>query len=127
MEFIEQPLALNKNQFEKNEIKWLKVYVELIQEKNWYWIFMFNNISNKDNLLKTLITYNHILNNIKIGNKIKVIFDKNIKKEIILDDKRKLFSNKKYDITIIELKDNEFDINNYHQIDDELYTNNKIK
>ena len=30
MEFIEQPLALNKNQFEKNEIKWLKVYVELI-------------------------------------------------------------------------------------------------
>jgi len=37
-------------------------------------------------------------------------------------------SNKKlYDITIIELKDNEFDISYYLQIDDDLFLKNEIK
>ena len=63
--------------------------------------------------LKVLITCNHVFNDIKIGNKIKVKFDNNIEKEIILDKERKLYTNDindKYDITIIELKDNEFNI-----------------
>ena len=128
MRFIEQPLALNRNQFEKKLNQMGKGVCRIdLGKKTGIGFLCLIPFPNKDNLLKTLITCNHILNNIKIGNKIKVIFDKNIKKEIILDDKRKLFTNKKYDITIIELKDNEFDINNYLQIDDELYTNNKIK
>ena len=79
------------------------------------------------NLLKVLITCNHVFNDIKIGNKIKVIFNSKIEKEIILDKTRKLYTNGKYDITIIELKDNEFDLNNYLKIDDELYKNEEFK
>ena len=83
-----------------------------------------------DHTLKVLITCNHVFNDIKIGNKIKVKFDNNIEKEIILDKERKLYTNDindKYDITIIELKDNEFNLNNYLRIDDELYKNEEIK
>ena len=82
---------------------------------------------NIDNLLKVLITCNHVFNDIKIGNKLKVIFNNKIEKEIILDETRKLYTNDKYDITIIELKDNEFDLNNYLKIDDdELYANEEF-
>ena len=59
--------------------------------------------------LKVLITCNHVFNDITLGNKIKVIFDNDIEKEIILDKTRKLYTNDikdKYDITIIEIKDN---------------------
>ena len=82
---------------------------------------------NIEHLLKVLITCNHVFNDIKIGNKIKLIFDKKLEKEIILDKTRKLYTNDKYDITIIELKDNEFDLNNYLKIDDdELYANEEF-
>ena len=77
--------------------------------------------------LKVLITCNHVFNDIKTGNKIKVIFDNNIEKEIILDKTRKLYTNEEYDITFIELKNNELDLNNYLKIDDELYKNKEIK
>ena len=74
-----------------------------------------------EHLLKVLITCNQVVNDIKIGNKIKVIFDNKIEKEIILDKTRKLYTKDKYNITIIELKDNEFDIFHYLKIDDEIY------
>ena len=78
--------------------------------------------------LKALITCNHVFNDIKIGNKIKVLIDNNnIEKEIVLDKTRKLYTNDEYDITIIELKDNEFDLNNYLKIDDNLYKNKEIE
>ena len=56
--------------------------------------------------LKVLITCNHVFNDITIGNKIKVIFYNGIEKEIIIDEERRVYTRKEYDITIIELKDN---------------------
>ena len=58
-------------------------------------------------LLPVLITNNHVLNenDIKIGNHI--IFTLNDEKlcfRIFIDDERKTYTNKLYDITIIELK-----------------------
>ena len=80
-------------------------------------------------LLKVLITCNHVLNNLKIGNEIKLIFDDRVSKIIKLDESRKLYTNEENDITIIELKENEFDINDYLKIDNNIYNeiNKKIK
>ena len=68
-----------------------------------------------------LITCNHVLNDLKIGNKVKLIFENEKEKIIILDKSRKMYTNQKYDITIIELKEDEFDLNDYLKIDDEIY------
>jgi len=79
--------------------------------------------------LKVLITCHHVFNDIKIGNKIKVMFDNGIQKEIIIDGARRIYTSKgeEYDITIIELKDNEFDITYYLGIDDDLFLKDEIK
>ena len=80
-------------------------------------------------LLKVLITCNHVLNNLKIGNEIQLIFDDGVSKIIKLDESRKLYTNEENDITIIELKENEFNINDYLKIDNNIYNeiNKKIK
>ena len=48
--------------------------------------------------LKVLITCNHVFNNIRVGNKIKVMFDNGIQKEIIIDDSRKKYTSETHDI-----------------------------
>ena len=80
-------------------------------------------------MLKVFITCNHVFNDIKIGNKISVMLDNGIQKEIIIDDSRRVYTSKQeeYDITIIELKDNEFDISYYLGIDDDLFLKDEIK
>ena len=65
------------------------------------------------------------MNDLKIGNKIKLIFDGK-QKIIIIDEFRKTYTNKEYDITIIELKENEFDLNDYLKIDDLMYKENEL-
>ena len=76
-----------------------------------------------DHLLRVLITCNHVLNDIKIGNQIKLIFNEK-EKILIIDEKRKIYTNTGYDITIIELKENEFDLYDYLKIDDLMYKKN---
>ena len=56
---------------------------------------------NINHLLKVLITCNHVLNNIKKGNKIKLTFEDGTEQILILDDSRKIYTNKNYDCTII--------------------------
>ena len=75
---------------------------------------------NENNMLPVLITNNHIINsdilykkNIKI--KLDIKEEENIK-EIILN-KRMKYTNEEYDITIIEIKE-EDNINNYLELDD---------
>ena len=54
------------------------------------------------------MTNNHVLdeNNIKIGDKIIYSLNNNkINKQIIIDESRITFTSKKYDITIIEIKE----------------------
>ena len=67
----------------------------------------FCNISDGWTTLKTLMTNNHILNkdDISIGQKISFsINNEKISFEIKIDETRKLYTNEKYDVTIIELK-----------------------
>ena len=81
------------------------------------------------NLLPVLITCNHVLaiNDISNNKEIELHFnnDKKIKK-IIVDGKRKIYTNEKYDTTIIEIKKSDnfhiekfLDIDNVNYIDDE--------
>ena len=74
----------------------------------------------KNNMLPVLITNNHIINqnildkqNMKISVYIK---ESNDKKHIMLNDRKK-YTNKDYDITIIEIKEKD-NINNYLELDD---------
>ena len=80
---------------------------------------------NEFNLLRVLITSNHALNDIKIGNKIKLIFDEK-EKIIIIDEFRRIYTNEEYDIKIIELKENEFYLNDYIKLDDLMYKENEL-
>ena len=79
--------------------------------------------------LKVLITCNHVFNDKGIGSKIKVMFDNGIQKELIIDETRRVYTSiiEEYDTTIIELKDNEFDISYYLEIDNDLFLKDEIK
>ena len=81
---------------------------------------------NINHFLRVLITCNHVLNNLTIGNKIKLIFDNEKPEEINIDKNRRTYTNEEHDITIIELKENEFDNNDYLEIDDLIYEENEL-
>ena len=73
--------------------------------------------------LPVLITNNHIIDeNDYINKKIITIYLGNEKngKNIKLDDKRKFYTNKNYDTTIIEIKENTDGIKNFLELDDKL-------
>ena len=72
-------------------------------------------------LFPVLIKCNQVLNNLKKENEIKLQFEDGKIKELILDDSRRIYTNDNYDIIIIELKENEFDLNTYLKIDDDIY------
>ena len=78
---------------------------------------------NENNLLSVLITNNYIIDELILKNekKIKIIID-NEEKEIKLENRIK-YTNKEYDITIIEIK-NEDKINNYIELDNIKRSNN---
>ena len=73
------------------------------------------------------MTNNHVINedNIIQGNKISItLINDKISVEIEIDNDRKTFTDKDYDITIIELKENELkkiDINSFFYVDDQIY------
>ena len=85
----------------------------------------FCEIPFNNNLLKVLITNNHVLNENEIeDNKIIKISIMNKEKEekvkkIEIDNKRKKYTNKELDVTIIEIKENKDGINKYMEIDKE--------
>ena len=75
----------------------------------------FNNI-----LLPVLITNNHILNenDIQKNKKVSIYYNKEIR-SIKVDERRKRYTNKKLDITIIEIKE-EDNIKEYIELDDNI-------
>ena len=105
--FIEQPQPLNMNQHKKILTQMSNsVCRKDIGNKigtGFLCLIPFPSIEYR---LKVLITCHHVFNDITIGNKIKVIFYNGIEKEIIIDEERRVYTRKEYDITIIELKDN---------------------
>ena len=78
-------------------------------------------IQNQNFLLRVLITWYHVLNYLKIGNELKLVFDEGKEKKLILDESRRLYTNDETDIAMLELKENEFDLNDYLKIDDDIY------
>ncbi len=95
-----------------------------ISNKNRKGTGFFVKIKYKKNILSVLITNNHIINKDDILDKNNISIylnnDKKIKM-IKLDNNRKIYSNEKYDITIIEIKENEDKLNNkYLELDDEI-------
>ena len=87
--------------------------------------------SNKLSPLPVLITCNHVLTNedIQIGKEIKLIFNDKIIKKILIDKSRRIYTSKdkKYDITIIEIKGSDnFNINKILEIDYDIYSNGEL-
>ena len=59
---------------------------------------------------------------IKPGKKINFIFNNSIEKQIFIDELRITITNKEYDFTIIEIKDNDgIELNSFLEIDDQIY------
>lgn len=80
---------------------------------------------NYNNLLPVLITCNHVINenNIIEGKEIKMTFEEDkIFKSIIMDGKRKFYSNKDFDTTIIEIiEKDKFDETQFLYYDDKRF------
>ena len=88
----------------------------------------FVRIPYNNQILKLLITNNHVLNekDIMIDNTISIsLNNKKIRKEIKIDSNRKTYTNEKLDVTIIEIKD-EDNINNNYLLLDEAIIDNEI-
>lgn len=78
-------------------------------------------------LFPALITNNHVLNgeDLKINKTVKLsLDDDSIIKYILLDKSRKIFTNQELDVSIIEIKPEFEGINNYLDIDDNIYLEN---
>ena len=79
--------------------------------------------NNNNNLMKVFITNNHVLNEKEIENNqiidISIINKDNQEKlkKIIIDNTRIKYTNPKLDVTIIEIKPNKDEINNFMEID----------
>ena len=83
----------------------------------------FTKIPYKSNLLPTLITANHVINEKdKNKNIIIALNDDKEKKLLKIDNKRKMYTNEKLDVTIIEIKEID-EISNYLELDDDIINN----
>jgi ribosomal protein L7Ae-like RNA K-turn-binding protein len=83
-------------------------------------------IKSKNNLYKApvLITCNHVLNenDLKIGNEIDIVFNNTYYIKLKINKLRKIYTNKDYDITIIELKKNDnFKEEDMLEIDENIF------
>ena len=86
----------------------------------------FVQVSYDNQILNLLITNNHVLNeqDIAAGKSINIsLNNEQIFKEIKIDSKRKKYTNKDLDVTIIEIN-NEDNIKNYLSLDDNILNNN---
>ena len=80
----------------------------------------FVKIPYKSQLLPVLITTNHIINQDDIKNNKNILIYLNNNKIIIkLDNNRIIYTNEKLNITIIEIKENNLNIN-YLELEDEM-------
>ena len=88
----------------------------------------FCNISNSWHPMKVFMTNNHVLNreDISIGKKIKfTINNDKINYEIQIDEARKIYTDEKYDITIIEIKENDkLEEISFFDIDERIFNEN---
>ena len=78
--------------------------------------------------LPALMTNNHVITEENIMKDKKIKFTINNDKlsfEIIINDYRKIYTNKKFDVTIIEIKENDnIDVSSYLEIDEQIFKDN---
>ena len=90
----------------------------------------FTKIPYKNEYIKVLITNNHILGEDEIKNNKVITYiinnNEDDKKRIKIDDKRKRYTNKELDITIIEINEDKDNINDYIEIDNNIINNMKL-
>jgi hypothetical protein len=101
--------------------------IENEHKGNFIGLFCYIKFPDKFNILPVLITDSNIFrdNNNIIGNKIEFKLNKKLY-EIIIDESRKVYINRKYNISIIEIKQSDgIDINSFLSIDEEIY-NKKV-
>ena len=89
----------------------------------------FCNIKHKNIDIPVLITNNHVLNedNIKLNKIIKICFNNEnelIYKDIKINQERLIYTSKKYDTTIIEIKKEKDEIFNYLELDKNIFQDN---
>ena len=92
----------------------------------------FCNISNDwSNNIKVLMTNNHVLNenDIQPGQTIKFSLNNDFKDyKILIDEERKTYTNKAYDVTIIEIKkDDKIDQKSFFDLDKQIFKDNPIE
>ena len=117
----EQPIPVSIEGTKKILFQMENCVCKIYLEKGGIGTGFFCKIPFNNNLLPVLITNNHILNENDIdNNKIINIMINNEVKKIEIDNLRKKYTNsdKKIDITIIEIKPNKDKIYNYLEIDD---------
>ena len=107
-----------------DEIK--KYICEIYADKNYKGIGFFCRIPypDKNNLLPTLITNNHSINENNQNIEIKLLYNDKETKIIELNNKRKKYSSKKYDTTIIEIKPKIDKINYFLELDENINEQN---
>ena len=82
---------------------------------------------NQFKLFPCLITNNHALNekDLEINKTIQISFDDDkIEKFLLIDESRKIFTNEELDVSIIEIKPELNGINNFLDVDGNIYENN---
>jgi len=87
--------------------------------------FFCNIISGKE-IIPVLMTNNHLIDEkyLNENNEIQLsLNDDNEIKKIEINGKKKIYTNKEYDITIIEIKPEKDKINNLMEIDEKIYKN----
>ena len=100
--------------------------IECNEKGNGSGFFSLIPFPNKAKLLPVLMTNNHVLPKEAIikGKKININM-KEKKFSYLIDDSTKVYTNKKYDITIIEMSDNYgLDFNKFLEIDDSIHKEN---
>ena len=97
-----------------------------IENKNGNGTGFFCYFPYKNKKLEVMITNNHIINEdiIKNNKRIEISLNDNKERKIINIEKRKIYTSIKYDTTIIPINSEEDKINNYLEIDEEIFNEN---
>lgn len=117
------PVTIDKT---KIILKQMENYICKIENKNGNGTGFFCYIPNKNKLFPVLITNNHVINKEIIENENKIIISfykdkKKIQKQLKINDNRKIYTNEKYDTTIIEINKEKDEIDNFLELDDNIF------
>ena len=124
MEFC--AISVNKMNF---IIEQLNKTVIKIKKENCFGTGFLCSIPFHNNLLPVIVTNNHILEerDISLGQKLHFTLNNDrICFEILIDKNRKVYTNKFYDITFIEIKRNDgLDISSFLEVDQNIFNSNE--